>query len=161
MSLLPPSPAEEARLLTALVDALVPGDGRFPAASAVGVQAVLAGRLRDSLGPKAPSHLATLLQAAAGAGRDFEAAARAVEQREPALFAAVLAATYLAYYESPAVVRLLRELGHDYNDAPQPMGYAMEPFDPQRDAPRHRRGRFVATDEVRPVDPVALDFLER
>ncbi len=65
---------------------------------------------------------------------------------------------YLSYYENPAVVEAVRGLGHTYNDAPQPAGYAMAPFDPADplQAPTHRRGRFVATNRVRRVDLSAL-----
>jgi hypothetical protein len=149
-----PSPADEARLLATFVDALIPGDSDFPPASTVGVQAVLAARLRERVAGDAPARLTGLLAAALSGAADTEAAVRTIEAQEPGLFNAALTAAYFAYYESPAVIRVLRALGHDYNDAPLPRGYPMTPFDPARDAPTHRRGHWVATDAVRRV---ALD----
>jgi hypothetical protein len=148
-----PDPLQEARLIAAFVDALIPGDGDFPPAATLGIQAVTAARLREGLGPEAPGRLAALLAGAAYRSGDMVAALRALEAAEPDLFGAALAATYLAYYESPAVVRVLRALGHDYNDAPQPLGYAMAPFDPATDAPGHGRGRWVATEAVTRLAP--------
>jgi hypothetical protein len=147
-----PAPADEARLLATFVDALIPGDNDFPPASTVGVQAVLAARLRERVAGEAPARLAALLAAALPGAADAQAALRTIEAQEPTLFNAALTAAYFAYYESPAVVRVLQALGHDYHDAPLPQGYAMAPFDPSRDAPTHRRGHWVATDAVRRVD---------
>jgi hypothetical protein len=141
-------PLQEARLLAAFVDALIPGDGEFPSAATLGIQGVTAARLRERLGPEAPGRLAALLADAMVAAGDLVSGMRAVEQAEPELFGLALTAAYLAYYESPAVIRVLRALGHDYNDAPQPQGYAMAPFDPALDAPQHGRGRWIATEHV-------------
>ena len=66
---------------------------------------------------------------------------------------------YLTYYEQPAVRAAIRALGLPYNETPQPAGYAVGRFDPERDRPRHGRGSFVATGEVRRVDLGGLDFL--
>jgi hypothetical protein len=40
-----------------------------------------------------------------------------------------------------------------------PEGYAVGRFDPATDTPRHGRGGYVHTDEVRRVDLSQLDFL--
>ena len=32
-------------------------------------------------------------------------------------------AAYFSYYETPPVIAAIQALGHDYNDAPQPLGY--------------------------------------
>jgi hypothetical protein len=65
---------------------------------------------------------------------------------------------YLSYYESPAVHEAIRAMGFTYNAIPLPAGYAVGRFDPA-DTPRHGRGHFVATDDVRRVDLSQLDFL--
>ncbi len=83
--------------LKTLVDVLLPGDGRFPAASGIGAQGLLAVRLRDRLGPSGvPDVLAALAEAAGGAtlaaldeAESIEAVRR-FEQAEPALFAVLL-----------------------------------------------------------------------
>ena len=67
---------------------------------------------------------------------------------------------YLAYYESPTVVRAVRSLGHVYNDAPQPVGYAMAPFDENdpHQAPQAPAGELHADggrDSPRPHTPAA------
>ena len=66
-----------------------------------------------------------------------------METEAPAVFEAALTALYYAYYETPAVIAAIRSLGNVYNDAPQPKGYAMRPFDPAIDLPATKRGRFV------------------
>ena len=85
-------------------------------------------------------------------------AASRLEAVEPALFAVLRREIYLAYYEQPEVIAAIRGLGHPYNDAPLPDGYPAAPFDPAQDAPRHGRGRWVDTDEVRPADLSGLDL---
>ena len=66
---------------------------------------------------------------------------------------------YLTYYQTPAVQDAIRALGFAYNATPLPAGYAVGQFDAERDTPRHGRGRFLATDEVRRVDLSQLDFV--
>lgn len=154
------APAE----LVALVDTLVPGDGLFPAASAVGVHGVFALRWRELMGVDALALLAAALARhggpLAGQGGDGRAAAVAMlEAAEPQLFAALRMTVYLAYYEQPAVTGQVRALGFAYNDAPLPDGYVLDPFEPSVDAPAHRRGSFVPTEAVRRVDLSGLDFL--
>jgi hypothetical protein len=128
--------------LDRLVDLLLPGDGTFPAASAAGVHERLPGRL----GAAALAELGEALDDAPD-----RAAVERLERERPALFAQLLRAAYLTYYGSPMVAEAIRATGLDYRHPPQPEGYRMAPFDPARDAPRHRRGRFLATDEVRRV----------
>lgn len=158
------TPRQLSEALEAFVDTLLPGDSLFPPASQVGAQHILAERLRAQHGSEAVEQLATLL---ADEGQDFSAlsqqervrSVRRLERNEPALFAFVRAATYFAYYQHPSVVRAVRKLGHDYNDAPQPLGYAMPAFDPAVNAPKHQRGFYKKTDEVTPVDTSALEDL--
>jgi hypothetical protein len=149
--------------LAALVDVLLPGDGTFPSGSAVGLQDRLAERLPELAGPAA---LGQLEGALAGGGR-FAALAPAarpaavarLEREHPALFELVVKVAYLSYYESPATQAAIRSLGFAYNATPLPAGYPVGTFDAERDQPRHGRGRFLATAEVRRVDLAGLDFL--
>ncbi len=143
----------EDEVLTGLMDALLPGGEGFPRASATGMAPLLAARLTHA----DASLLARLAAAIAEAGIPAddaawrEAAAR-LEASGSALFDEIRKYAYLTYYEQPAVIASIRALGFPYNDAPLPAGYTDEPFEPERDAPRHARGRFVTTDAVRRVD---------
>ena len=163
------APAEIATMLRELVDVLLPGDGRFPAASAAGTHGAVAERLLAQVGESALDDLAAALVDCGGPLAPLDKAAREAvvrrfEETLPEQFETLRMVSYLAYYESPAVVRAVRALGHDYNDAPQPAGYAMAPFDegdPQQ-APAHRRGSYVRTGDVTrldlaplPADPLA------
>ncbi|MEZ5670571.1 MAG: hypothetical protein R3F55_24670 [Alphaproteobacteria bacterium] len=143
--------------LAALCDTMLPGDARFPCATDVGAQGVAADRLRMLVGQDGLDRIVAALAIGGGplvGAADRNAVVAAFERAEPALFAAVRMALFTAYYESPAVVRAVRALGHDYNDAPQPRGYVMPAFDPADplNAPPHRRGHFVATEAVQRVD---------
>jgi hypothetical protein len=115
-------------------------------------------RLRERLGADAPARLAAALVARGGLD-DSDAAAAGLEAEEPRLFDAARAFLTFAYYESPAVIAAIRALGHDYNDAPQPDGYAMRPLAREQDAPAVPRGRYVATADVVRVDLSGLDFI--
>lgn len=156
----PIAPAE----LVALVDTLIPGDGQFPAASTVGVHGVVTLRWRDLMGADGLDALAAALSRHGGPLAPLEtdgrvAVLRRLEAAEPPLFAALRMTVYLAYYEQPAVTEQVRALGFAYNEAPLPEGYALDPFDPAEDAPKHRRGHFVPTGAVSRVDLSGLDFL--
>lgn len=154
-------PAIEAGLLRAFVDVLLPGDDLFPAASEAGTHGLLAERLRQQHGPDAFDRVGAALAAASG-GRSLAqlpneervVAIQRLEREEPALFNLLRTILYYSYYGSPSVVRAIRALGHDYNDAPQPRGYPMLPFDPTPgvNAPATPRGGYKRTDEVTRVD---------
>lgn len=150
----------------ALVDTLVPGDGRFPAASAVGTHGLAAERWRDWHGEAEAEALAEALRAAGGPlhphdpGKQVDVLRR-LERDAPGLFGALRAVVYLAYYGQPEVCDAIRALGFAYNDAPLPAGYALPAFDTGAHAPQHARGSYVATDAVRRVDLAGLDFLSR
>ena len=148
---------EIARELHTLVDVLLPGDGHFPPASAVGAHGLLAERLRERLGTNAIDDIAagsaasTSGIALAALNDDARVAAvRRFERDTPDLFATLRTFLYFSYYQSPLVVAAIRDLGIAYNDAPQPLGYAMAPFDPTpgKDAPVTPRGHYLATEAV-------------
>ena len=148
--------------LAALVDVLLPGDDLFPEASAVGLQAVLADRLRVRRGEACIDELLCALEACGGplhalADDQRHVVVARLEQDHAELFALVRAAAYLGYYESPAVQAAIRVLGHPYHGVLLPEGYDVGPFDPDVDSPRHGRGWYKATGDVERVD---LDFLK-
>ena len=156
-------PAAIAAMLRELVDVLVPGDGRFPAASDAGTHGVVADRLVAQSGEAALDDLAETIEACGGplgplGATERQDVVRRFEADHPEQFETLRMITYLAYYESPAVVRAVRSLGHVYNDAPQPAGYAMAPFDETdpHQAPAHRRGHYVRTEDVTRLDLLPL-----
>ncbi len=156
-------PAEIAATLKALVDVLLPGDERFPAASDAGTHGVVADRLVAQTGEAALDDLARTIKACGGplaplSRAERQDVVRRFETDHPEQFETLRMIAYLAYYESPAVVRAVRSLGHVYNDAPQPAGYAMAPFDESdpRQVPQHRRGSFVRTEDVTRLDLTPL-----
>ena len=156
-------PAEIAAMLRALVDVLLPGDERFPAASDAGTHGVVADRLMAQMGETALDDLA---QAVADCGgpltplgpAERQAVVHRMEETHPEQFETLRMVSYLAYYESPAVVRAVRAVGHIYNDAPQPAGYAMASFDESDplQAPAHRRSGYLRTEDVTRLDLAPL-----
>jgi hypothetical protein len=86
------------------------------------------------------------------------AAVAKMQRRYAALFDDVLRVAFLTYYESPIVQDAIRALGFSYHAHPLPGGYGAQigRFDPAGDAPTHRRGRYIGTEDVRRV---ALDGL--
>jgi hypothetical protein len=146
-----------ATMLRDLVDTLIPGDERWPPASLAGTQGVLAMRLLETRGEDALGELERAIAAAGGPLAELDAAGRrrvvaAFEANEAALFTLVRTATYLGYYENPAVIRQVQALGQPYQAVPIHHGYPQEPFDPVRDAPRHGRGGYVPTAAVKRLD---------
>jgi hypothetical protein len=148
--------------LVAVLDTLLPGGEGFPSASTVDTSAFLL----DQLGPGALQEwlLPLLSGLDDAAGGDF--AAGSAEQRDPLLqqleaaqplpFARLLALAYYSYYAQPAVIAAIQTLGHDYNQTPQPLGYAMAPFDPTNPThlPAVPRGTYLRTlDMARVVMP--------
>ncbi len=149
---------DDDRMLHGLIDTLLPGGHGFPAASNTGMAGLLAARLHVA-DPALLGRLAAGLrpQGALPDGVEgwHDAVAR-LEASEPKLFDEVRKYAYLTYYEQPGVIAAIRALGLRYNDAPLPEGYPAEPFDATTDAPRHARGRWIATDQVQSVDASRL-----
>jgi hypothetical protein len=83
---------------------------------------------------------------------------RAFEAADPVLFGRARDITYMAYYESPFVAAAINAKGHLYELRPHAKGYPMAPFDLDRDRPRHRRGGYVPTGAVSPVDTSGLEL---
>ncbi|HET6518775.1 MAG TPA: hypothetical protein VFG47_03030 [Geminicoccaceae bacterium] len=158
------NPTALAETLADLVDVLVPGDDLFPRGSLVGAQALLADRLRELYGEAALAELVEAIAACGGPLRPLDAAERAavvarLERERPELFARVRTVAYLSYYEAPAVHAAIRAMGFTYHAAPLPEGYPVGRFEPETDAPRHGRGRYLRTEEVRRVDLSRLGFV--
>lgn len=150
-------------MLRELVDVLLPGDTRFPAASDAGIHGVVADRLVAQSGETVLDDLAQTIEACGGPLGPLDAAerqdvVRRFEAKHPEKFETLRMIAYLAYYESPAVVRAVRSLGHVYNDAPQPAGYAMAPFDEDDplQVPAHCRGHYIKTEDVTRLDLIPL-----
>ena len=126
-------PSELARGIDLVADVLIPPAGPWPAPSALQLGADLAAHLRESEAAAVRAALA-LLDAPDGfaqASADERIGRVAhLHETEPAAFEVVRRCVYFAYYAQPAVIRLLRELGYDINEAPQPQGYRMDPFTP-------------------------------
>lgn len=168
-------PAALAAMLKDLLDVLLPGDARFPPASEAGAHGVVAGRLVAQLGEGALDEGAATVEACGGplaplGAEEREAVVRRMEENLPEQFETLRMFAYYTYYESPAVVCAVRALGHVYNDAPQPEGYAMAPFDESdpSQTPAHRRGAYVKTGDVTrldltplPADPLAPETVTR
>jgi hypothetical protein len=157
------TPAASCALLADLIDVLLPGDESWPAARVVGVQALVAIRLLEERGKAAFPRLISALLAAGGPFDGLDETARVevvenLERREPELFGWLRDAAYIAYYENPFVAEVINAKGHRYELRPHLKGYPLPRFDPARHAPRHERGRYTPTDQVRPVDVSKLDL---
>ena len=80
-----------------------------------------------------------------------------LEAENPKLFAQVRNAAYLAYYENPAVVRAVRGLGQPYQAMPGQKGYPLPAYDLEQDRPRHHRGGYTKTGDVKRLDLSVLN----
>lgn len=147
-------------LLERLVDELIPGDERWPSASSVGVHDAVMLRLfskpsslilEQSLDCSSGGLLSAALTTRAAVVRRFA-------DTHPALFEKIYTAAVLAYYEMPAVVETIRGGGRPYSKSPHEDGYAMPAFDLERDKPRHGRGSYLRTEDVKPLDLSSLDL---
>ncbi len=87
--------------LAAILDALIPGDARWPAFSTVVAAAAFVASLEDA--PR--ERLWSLV-----GGQDPVAALAAWEAAEPGSFASLLRAVHRAYYTAPAVVAVIHRL---------------------------------------------------
>ena len=155
------APVDTAAVLKHLVDGLIPGEGPWPSASAVGVQGLLAQRILEEWGE---GEITEIVHAIAKAGdlsgdpdHDHATLSR-FEAEDPDRFERLRVATVLAYYEHPIVMEAIQRTGRPYALRPHVTGYPMPPFDPARDIPRHGRGSYIPTDAVRPLDIAGLDL---
>ena len=129
----PESPAPDP--LVAVLDTLLPGEGEWPSAGALG----LAARVREGaeLVPGGAEGVAAVLAALPPEftalppeGRAGALAAQEAATPEP--FERLVSEAYTAYYTDARVRAVLASLA-DYADRPpQPEGHALPPFDPAR-----------------------------
>ena len=126
---------EQRRLLAAVLDCLVPARDGLPGAGSLGVDAAIdrtlaqTPRLRrvflDGLAEiMATSVRQTRLEFPALDAAAQEAALRAVEEAQPAFFAALVDHAYRGYYTHPQVHAVIGYPGR----APQPQGHVLAPF---------------------------------
>lgn len=160
------TPAQTARLLRDLVETMIPGDGDWPSAADVGVHGLLGIRLLETLGEGGFDATVAALVACGAPFAQKDADAREAivarfEAADPTRFATVRLAVYTGYYEHPAVVAAVAALGMPYLARPVLGGYRLPPFDAARDTPRHGRGAYVRTQDVRRVDLSGLPHLAR
>ena len=117
-------------LLMIVLDTLLPGDGPWPSARDVD----LAQGLRADIDGDSERQIDIVLAAlppgfATADAQAREAALRAIEAMHPAAFEHLVTLAYTAYYVEPRVRTVIeRETGYE-NRPPQPLGYALEPFD--------------------------------
>ncbi|PTE10885.1 hypothetical protein [Mesorhizobium helmanticense] len=155
------SPPEKARMIRVLVDELIPGAEGWPSASEAGVHGIVAMRLLADWSDVRFTAMADLLGwerdgLSSADGETRIASVKAFEHADPELFDRIYAAVTLAYYETPFVIEAIRNTGRPYSYRPHLTGYDMAPFDFNRDQPAHRRGRYLKTENVRPVDTSSL-----
>jgi hypothetical protein len=126
-----PERFELAHGIDLVADVLIPPTGPWPAPSALQLGADLVAHLRESEAEKVRDALALLDAPDAFAQASVDGRIgrlTRLQDTEPVAFEVVRRCVYFAYYAQPAVIRLLRELGYDINESPQPQGYRMEPF---------------------------------
>ena len=149
----------EPRALAALIDTLLPGSERYPSASAAGCLELIERRGREAFGRRFWRQVGE----ATGDLGPLDAAARTeavrvFEASRPALFAQLLQAVYLSYYEAPSVAAAIATAHEGYHTRLQPEGHALSPFDPDHplERPGHARGGYIPTDAVARVERPAL-----
>lgn len=118
--------------VAALLDGLLQGDARWPAASATNTPREFMARLAadatlaaafDDLRAKLPANFATLDHAA----RD--SALQLFERTEPAIFSRIVTEAFSAYYMDAMVMDALRRHVGYSGKPPQPEGRDIPPFD--------------------------------
>jgi hypothetical protein len=152
----------ERATLGAVLDALLPPAGSFPAPSQTGViDDFILRRVPPASDGWVPypwvdgDGLKALLARLAGA-HDMTAALGRLEAERPADFAALWRLAVFGYYSRPeTIAAIARDHAPAYHGAPLPLGYddaigCWDPDDPHQ-RPRDPRGSFIATEDVRRV----------
>lgn len=157
------TPRELAALFAQLADELIPGDATWPSASSIGVQGIMLLRFTEENGEKDVLRLASALLAAGApftgkSEADRRAIVETLARNEPDLFDRLRAAAVFAYYESPIVAEAIRQSGRPYQMSPHKAGYPRQRFDIERDKPKHARGAYVQTNQVKRIDISSLDL---
>lgn len=126
-------------LLAALLATLLPGDATWPAGDTIAAQ------VRHDLAaePETAAALDALLTALPPAfQRGDEAALHAAAAADPDGFDRVVALAYIAYYTDPEVRRVIEHVTGYEARPPQPLGYALPPFDDALLEVQRRRAPF-------------------
>lgn len=143
--------SDQVTLLARVLDRLLPGDGvDWPAAGRHG----LGPRTRELLldapdGGEALAVATTRLGASFkddAAADEMDAALRRFETEDPQNFERLLTAAYNAYYTDPGIRDVIERLTGYENRPPQPLGYALEPFDERLLANVKKRKPFWRAD---------------
>ncbi len=126
-------------VMAELLATVLPGDGDWPAGD------VVLGQVRREL--EGAPDVAMAMGAVSGAlpagfARGDEAAVRAVEAALPGEFERVVGVAYLAYYTDPGVRGVIERVTGYAARPPQPLGYALAPFDEGVLAVQRRRAPF-------------------
>lgn len=116
--------------LTLVLDTLLPGDGPWPVAHAVDLAAAVRADVEGDPDRQIDVVLAALPPGFAAADAAVrEAMLRAIEASHAAAFERLVTLAYTAYYIEPSVRAVIEaETGYE-NRPPQPLGYALDPFD--------------------------------
>lgn len=114
-------------LLDQVLDVVIPEGEGFPSARSLDLgTALLSGPAKEpveGLLGQLPGDFSTL------SGPVRISLLEALERRRPETFATFLLEIYRAYYRAPAVVGVIEDLTGYAARPPQPLGYALPPFD--------------------------------
>jgi hypothetical protein len=116
---------EEGRLLTLVLDRLVPAEGTKPGAGDIGITAYIDGVLADAPHLRRPildvlTRVQTAGAFAPDSGASLDEVLRGVERDEKASFEVLLQATYTGYYNHPQVLHAIGWVGPDEPTGPPP-----------------------------------------
>lgn len=158
---------EQAAILNAAADELIPGGDGFPAPSEVDVIAFIARYIAPS--GEEPGWFPFLGEEEFkyridGLGRGFARAGRAekitvlkgLEQEDGEFFGRLRDLVYYAYYSRPEVIRAINqnlEAGRDYRNSPQPYGYLDVIDDWDEELLGRVRGTYKRTEDVKHLSP--------
>lgn len=155
--------ANEYATLAAVLDALLPAEGCFPAPSEcrviedfIVVRVPPAGESPPPYPGLDADGIKAVLARLDGQD-DMTVALEEFEREDPERFAALWALAVYGYYSRPEVTAAIQEeLAPGYHGAPLPLGYAhiIAPWDAEDplQMPANPAGRYIPTDEVQPVD---------
>lgn len=137
--------------LDAVADTLIPSRGPWPAPSDLAVAADLVARLRGEERLQLQESVERLRKDGFSTRNAPERTAMLaqLEENEPLRFDELRRLVYFGYYAQPVVTRVIRALGHDINESPQPLGYQLSPFSRAEGARApQRRSRYIPTESV-------------
>lgn len=168
---------EQAAVIAALADTMIPPGGGFPAPSDVGIVNFF-GRYTAPSGYRAKHYPFveedSLKEALGRLGRKFLDAGTAyrtaeiarLEQEEEELFSQLRSLVYYGYYSAAEVtIAIQKEIpaGRDYHGPPLPYGYAhcIEDWDDEALSTAGQGAGYIATADVVRVDLSKLEWLQK